>query len=100
MKIREVITETMTRDELRQFEKDIEKTKQELSYAGIQNGFKQTIPTDEELAYRLEKAKQRIAKHNAREKKQASCLKNAVFWTKGSSRKTRQMAKRAEKKRG
>ena len=98
MKIQEVITETMTQAELMQFEKDIAKAKKELALIGIQRGFKQMIPTEDELNYRLDKAKERLARHKASEKNTDDCSADTGLTDKKLNAKTRQMAKRAKSK--
>ena len=88
----------MTQAELRQFENDIARAKKELAFSGIQRGFKQTIPTDDELDYRLKKAKERLARHQALEKKNCFCSTDNGMGTSDLNAKTRQMAKRAKSK--
>jgi uncharacterized protein involved in exopolysaccharide biosynthesis len=98
MKIQEIVTETMSQAEIKQFEKDIQQVKKELAFTGIQRGFKQMIPTDDELNYRLTKAKERLARHKAREKNDCDCSDDSGFTDKKLNAKTRQMAKRAKSK--
>lgn len=63
MKIREVILEVMTRDEVEQFKKDIERAKIEIKGVKRQHRFEFQLPSDVELEYRLNKAKAALAKH-------------------------------------